>query len=57
MKRREDTDLKSASLKLDREVDNLVAALRGSYKGADSLVWWRLANVITSGTNEPRAKS
>jgi hypothetical protein len=38
MKRREDTDLKSASLKPDREVDNLVAALRGSYKGADSLV-------------------
>jgi hypothetical protein len=38
MKRREDIDLKSAGLKLDREVEKLIAALRGSYKGADSLV-------------------
>jgi hypothetical protein len=55
MKTRVDIDSKSASLKLDRETEKLIMALRGLYKVPDSLT--ALANVITSGTNEPKAES
>jgi hypothetical protein len=55
MKTRVDIDSKSASLKPDRETEKLIKALRGLYKVPDSLT--ALANVITSGTNEPKAES